>query len=199
MGHAPVVKAARGLRMSGMWPRLKRLLERTKRGIPGAFANAPVDPEAPEIDVADAGEPPGPVVFHRYYKYVGLFSFNMGKLDINLLMYPGGPDADRYAVLLLVYGCEEILRLPEVNEAYVCRKLGETRDKLRVAADEGFEAVYARTEAFDAQRIVDACVANGDLERVSVVAGGDVRLSDALRPVIVDMAVALNDRARMSG
>ena len=109
------------------------------------------------------------------------------------MAYPdGGAGADSDAVLLLVYACEEILRLDEANEAYICRKLGETRDRSHGVGKGSFDAVYARTAAFDAQRIVDACVARGDLMRVSSVAGGGIRLTDQARGPVEDMAYDLD-------
>lgn len=181
-----------------MWRRLEGLLKKAGRTAGQArFGRRPAsDVASPATDVELRTGPASPVVFRKCSQYPNLFEFNLEKLDVNLLIYPKtGNDADRDAVLLIVFGCEEILALDEVNEAYVCRKLSQARDMRYAPAQSSFEAVYSRTAQFDAQDIVSACVGGGDLARVSSVAGGGVRLTAAAQRIAAELAFDLNRRA----
>ena len=172
-----------------MWQRLKSLLIRTGR-TPGKLVDSTRANRRRKVQPALSSVPAA--VFRRYDEYPNLFAFNLEKLDVNLLKYPGGADADRDAALLLVFGCEEILGKAAVNEAYVCRKISDARDKARPTAISSFDAVYAQTARFNAQDIVAACVAVGDLDRVSLDAGGDVRLTEVARRIAAEMAFEFN-------
>ena len=137
--------------------------------------------------------PPAAVVFERCERLPNLFAYHRETLDLNLLVYPtSGRNAHRDAALLLVYGCENILGIEEVNEAYVCRKLGEMRDRAQGAAGASFDAVYSAI-VFNAQDITNACVESGFLRRVSTEAGGRLRLAAHARPHVEDMAYDLNE------
>ena len=172
-----------------MWRRLKNLLTRKGR-MPGTPVEHGQADRRDQVKTSASAVPA--IVFRRYDQYSNLFEFNLEKLDVNLLRYPGGADADRDAALLLVFGCEEILGVAQVNEAYVCRKIGAAHDRVRQTAARSFDAVYAHAVRFNAQDIVGACVAGGDLERVSLEAGGDVRLTEAARRIVAEMAFDLN-------
>ncbi len=139
---------------------------------------------------------PAPVVYRRSPQYPDLYDFNVEKLDVNLLVRPDGDGyGETDAVLLLMFGCEELLGLDEMNEAYICRKLSDVLDGTHDAHGTSFEAVFRTTNVLDTQHVVDRCVNGGYIERLSDVAGGSLRLRDAARHRAAELAFDLNVRA----
>ncbi len=114
-------------------------------------------------------------LFHRFYRYPDLFSFSLTTLDFELLVRPQtGARSEVDTLLLLVFAYQEIFKAPAADEAFICRKFGVGEGRERPTS---FAHALAQTRTEAAVRAIEACLDDGDLERLTEASGDSLSLT----------------------